>query len=577
LTNKQGTTRRITWRALIAVLAVAITTGFLASASGAPKAAAAGSATKAHLSSYTPRAVGELDCNGDSPVQKPLRQSALCTDIRGLSGVDNANTWGGKFYDNGVYIGHDEPDMTFNSSTPGSGDNVTWNETVGKDPSAAPTTTNPGHDVTHYFQLTPAPWFSMAMCDGNSYPQLPCTPQSDSNAASGLYPGAGGAFMEMQLYPPGNPPWVDSTSCDDTHWCAALTIDSLECTDQFAQCNNSCEEPVNFAFIQTNGVPAGPPSPQLADLTSDTPNSDTLLMNPGDKLKVHMWDAAVPGGGGAKAFKVVIDDLTTGRSGSMQASAANGFMNTSMVNCSGTPYNFQPEYSTAKRQNIIPWAALQTNISTEFETGHYEGCSSLAGKFTLNIGSGTDTAYSECVGGYETGGSEGAETSDALCYPQGDTHGFLDSAPDLATGCQDNYAQNGDLDFDGEPYYADWPTGTSPTATLAGSFVQQRPTSVGREYYSFFFQTDVALSESTCTAADLSGCTVPPNGPGHFYPYWTEAKSGKSCVIEFGNVHGARGENSFRQDSEFGKNLYATLGYPEFEGSSHRNNCSAVG
>ena len=26
-------------------------------------------------------------------------------------------------------------------------------------------------------------------------------------------------------------------SCDDTHWCAALTIDSLECTDGFAVCN----------------------------------------------------------------------------------------------------------------------------------------------------------------------------------------------------------------------------------------------------------------------------------------------------------------------------------------------------
>ena len=249
----------------------------------------------------------------------------------------------------------------------------------------------------------------MAMCDSNSYPQLPCTPESDSNAASGLYPGGGSAFMEMQLYPPGDPPWADSTSCDDTHWCAALTIDSLECTDQFAQCNNSCEEPVNFAFIQTNGIPAGPPSPQLSDLSSDTPNADTLLMNPGDKLKVHMWDAAVPGGGGAKAFKVVIDDLTTGQSGSMQASAANGFMNTSIVNCAGTPYNFQPEYSTAKRQNIVPWAALQTNISTEFETGHYEGCRSVTGPFTLNVGSGTDTAWSECVGGYETGGDEGAE------------------------------------------------------------------------------------------------------------------------------------------------------------------------
>ena len=73
--------------------------------------------------------------------------------------------------------------------------------------------------------------------------------------------------MEMQFYPPGEPPFIDSLSCDDTHWCAALTIDSLECTAAFAGCNNNCEEPSNFAFIQRNGVPTGPPSPQDADTT----------------------------------------------------------------------------------------------------------------------------------------------------------------------------------------------------------------------------------------------------------------------------------------------------------------------
>ncbi len=35
--------------------------------------------------------------------------------------------------------------------------------------------------------------------------------------------------------------------------------------------------------------------------------------------------------------------------GWMQASAANGFMNTSSTDCSGTPYNFQPEYNTAAK------------------------------------------------------------------------------------------------------------------------------------------------------------------------------------------------------------------------------------
>ena len=151
--------------------------------------------------------------------------------------MDNSNTWGGKFYDNGQYIGHDEPDTTFLSNAPGSGNNVTWNLTLGRDPSALPTDVRPGHDVSHWFELSPAPWFSMALCDPNSYPQTPCTPDSDSNAptcfgatCTTAQSGGGSAFMEMQLYPPGNPPFVDSASCDDTHWCAALTIDSLECT-----------------------------------------------------------------------------------------------------------------------------------------------------------------------------------------------------------------------------------------------------------------------------------------------------------------------------------------------------------
>ena len=37
----------------------------------------------------------------------------MCTDIRGFANVDNANNWDGRFFDNGHYIGHDEPDMTF--------------------------------------------------------------------------------------------------------------------------------------------------------------------------------------------------------------------------------------------------------------------------------------------------------------------------------------------------------------------------------------------------------------------------------------------------------------------------------
>ena len=565
----------------VAVLCGIATTLSLISAAGAQTSAGTSS-------SYTPAATGELDCNGFSPVQKPVRGNE-CTDIRGIAGVNNANTWGGKFYDNGKYIGHDEPDATFLSTAPGSGNNVSWTETIGRDPAALPTDVSPGQDVSHWFQLTPAPWFSMALCDPNSYPLTPCTPNSDSNAptcfgavtCTTAQSGGGSAFMEVQLYPPGNPPFVDSTSCDDTHWCAALTLDSLECTTDYGQCNNNCEEPANFGFIQKNGVPTGPPSPQDADVATFTSNSQTLLMSPGDTITVHMYDAPAPGGG--SAIKVVIDDLTQHTSGYMQASAANGFQNTSMADCSGTPFNFQPEFSTASSGNIVSWSALQVNISTEFETGHWESCTKLsdplANPFDPSDMGGT---YNRCSGPYEKGSGpdkNNAEEVDGACYYAGDTHpGFngpgTSSQPDLATGCQDDVFF-GDLDFDGSPYYTEWPTGNTPTI-YPSTFVEQFPTSSGRQYPQFFFQTDVATDESTCTPTSLNGCTVPPQGPGGFYPYWTESTAGGSCALEFGNVSGGTAFlTDFGKDAQYGQSQLATLGFPEFEGPAYSNTCAA--
>src|SRR5689334_5570468 len=56
----------------------------------------------------TPNALGGLDCNGMSPVQKTVNNK-VCTDIKGMTGVKSNFTRDGRFYDNGRYIGHDEP------------------------------------------------------------------------------------------------------------------------------------------------------------------------------------------------------------------------------------------------------------------------------------------------------------------------------------------------------------------------------------------------------------------------------------------------------------------------------------
>jgi hypothetical protein len=609
-------TRRVERRTkLTALLAVGMLTGLglvaMTSATVAAAASPARHATHPHLvamphATTIPKAApiparGEFDCNGYSPVEAPARPE-LCTDIRGYSGVDNANTWGGRFYDNGTYIGHDEPDMTFLSSQPGSGNNVKWSETLPVDPSATPTVTDPGHDVSHWFELSPAPWYSMMMCDPYSYPQLPCTPKSDLNAPAcalafncptNTYPGAGSAVMELQFYPPGNPPFIDDTSCSATDWCAALTIDSLECTYLYATCQPDCEEPINFAFLQTNGVPTGPAGPGDSDFDSSIPNSDTLLMKPGDKITVHMFDAPAPAVAGAlggnDAFKAVVDDLTQGTSGYMQASAANGFEYVDM-NCDVGLANYQPEYNTAAKGNIGPWAALQTDISTEYETGHFEPCSSVSGSITNPFDpSDTGGSYTTCSGAYEgSSPKEGAETSDEICYAANDPHTGYDGPGSSFVGapianCQDNVVQNGDLDFDGTPYRTEWPTGAKPTSLYPSSFVESLPTTNGKQYHRWFIQTDIALSESTCSISPggtVSGCAVPPAGsevdtPSHkaFYPYWTEVKSGDACTIEFGNVSSGPGVKDFGKDAQYGRDLFQTLGYPEFEGPIQDNTC----
>jgi len=530
-----------------------------------------------------PHAIGNLDCNGVSPVQRTVLAPKACTDIRGARGVSNKYMQDGRFYDNGLYIGHDEPDTRFLSPVRGSGNNVTWHETLGVDPARLPTVKTPGHDRTHTVELTIAPWFSMALCNQFSFPLLPCQPNSDVNAPStvnvpvppGVYPGAGSSFLEMQFYPPGMAPFQDNISCSNTAWCASLHINDLECTVNFGSCNNGCIEPTNFSFIQTNGVPTGPPSPQLSNLATGTPNRQTLLMRPGDRLSIHIWDAPVPGHRGEKALKTSIHDLSTGQTGFMQASAANGFMATNINDCSGTPFNYQPEYNTAGPKNIIPWAALQANISTQFEIGHFEACSSVSQPISVDqiIPGYTDVTWNKCHGPYEKAAPKGAESTepgDAFCYPKGDSH-FGQAPPNIVTGCAVDVFQNGDLDFDGSGYWPDWPNSTVPDR-FPSTFMQSPPTTLGGAGYSRFqIQTDAALSESSCKFPNTTGCAVPPpTAPGKFYPYWTLTRS---CLWEFGNMTNGR---TFGKDAQYGS-IPPALGYPELFGPIQHNPCMASG
>jgi hypothetical protein len=561
--------RRRWWLLLLPVLSFAVV-GQL-TATGSVAAATAATTAKTATASVAPNPVNELDCNGWSAKYGTVRKLAgdLCTDpIKVASGK------GQRLVDNGWYVGHDEPSVKFISSQPGSGNTMTYVMRLAKDPAAAPTANG---SVVDYGQLSVAPWFGLPMCDSKSYPQNPCTPDSDTNSGSISDPAAAGsAFMELQFYPPGFTPFVDSESCSATKWCAALTIDSLECTFGFATCNVNCEEPVNFAYLQTNGVPAGPPSPQLTDISTFTPNASTLMINPGDVVVTSISDPP-------QGFTTVVRDLTTGQTGYMTASAANGFMNTNIADCSGTPYTFHAEYSTAKQQNQVPWAALEGGVLMEQEIGHGEVCKSVTNQdpYSATYPGGQSysdpNTYDTCAGGSEgpaatgegpcnpsTGICQNATTqgpagpvacptgnaasgalcefSDGFCFAQGTRTALVNDVPTTevsrASECFADRYQNGDLDFDGQSYLADWPNGSRNYPT---SFQYTGPfTAGGHTYPQVQFETDIGGSSNLCNTATGAGCTAPPIS-ARFYPFWSlsalSSLGGRvaGCVWNFGN------------------------------------------
>ena len=465
---------------VIAILMVA--------SAGAPMAPGAMASTAHPLFA----AKGSLDCNGFSSIQQSVKAHDLCTDF---------HTTEGRGEDNGHYVGHDEPTIGFYSNTPNSGSNMQWELTL---PRERPL------PATQTFENQAAFWLSLALCDPGSYPQGACIPDSDMNDPS----AAGSAFLEMQFYPPGFYPFITQISCDATHWCASLHINSLECTNGFAFCNPNCIEPTNFAFIQRDGVPTGPPGPASATDASFTPNDQTLLMNQGDRLRITIKDTP-------QGLLNRIDDLTTGQSGFMVASASNGYQSLDVNTCAPTNFSFRPEFSTAKFGNFVPWAALQANVNFSSEIGH----------FTPGIDGDNDA-------------------DDAPCFP----------GPTVA-GCL-NFAEGGDVDFDGSSYLADWPDGTPNNASSLriGSVLGNGigPISVAgngqvynKPYASIQFETDVLASESTCNS-DGSGCTVPPSGAA-FYPFYALAGGDRSsCALTFGNDLRGSTVTDFGKDAQYG-------------------------
>jgi hypothetical protein len=439
----------------------------------------------------------------------------------------------------GYYIGHDEAATIFYSNRAGSGNSNVYQLTLPTDPATQPR--QDGTGTTWNFQLHPTFWFGMALCDDQSAPNpagtsvqsragsnVPCTPDSDANIYTGTQFGQdhfigqhpGTAFLEMQFYPPGWAPLPAGISCDATKWCSAMLIFGFSRNSNFPpgsanrNQNETCEAQVgqeyaNFAFITKNGVSQGPANPLEATGATFTPDlTQDLLMNSGDRLSVSLQDAS-------DGLHVVMNDLTTGGSGSMTASVANGFGHmkfvpaapgdTSVTECTVLHQPFHPMYSTSSENTRVVWAAHTFNTAFSDELGHFEYCNAadtVHFPFPCTVAGASDPA--------------GVDGDDNACFDASQ------STLVPITGCTSSFVL--DLDFDGPEYANNWP-GTNPNAAQdralhSTPILFTSPLTNGANFDRVAFESDMAALEPSCNVLTGAGCTNPPTGAS-FYPFFS--------------------------------------------------------
>jgi hypothetical protein len=484
-------------------------------------------------------------------------RSSLCADVYQNPGDD--------------YVGHDEPSIEYKSSVPGSGNDMTYSVTLPTDPAKFPSA-NGGGGVTWNFQLRPTFWFGLTMCATESAPEYTrtCTPDSDANNLVGTNPAArdyigkhpGNAYMELQFYGPGYVPQFEGFGCSATQYCAAMTIDSfLLDQNSGAATNADCGnyilggiEPINWAYVTRSGVSQAPANPLFTG-TFSNPNfaavnpdySKDLMMNPGDTITIHMHDTA-------DGFRADLTDTTTGQSGSMTASVANGFgqilFRPGAKTCKQAPYAFHPEYSTANPRGNT-WTAHTYNVAFSDEIGHFENCVKL-------------DANGNCKkpGVQDSGG---VDEDDIGCVPG------ADSSLVHINGCFFN-----DGDWDGQSYQNVWP-GTNPNtsqdqATHPSPIRFTSPLTQNGivNYETIAFETDLPRIEASdsqinppfCDRVSGRNCANPPMG-AQFYPFFSTTVVNNTCSWQEGGNYIPGTVNNFGGSSttEFGPLLQTA--YPE--------------
>jgi hypothetical protein len=530
-------------------------------------------------SSVAQKAQANAGYLGDDPVC--VSRSSLCVDTYQNPGDQ--------------YVGHDEPSVEFKSGVAGSGNDITYVVTLPKDPKQRPSASGLGS--TWNFELRPTFWFGLTLCDSQSSPEYThvCTPDSDANNLVGTNPAnanyigkhPGNAYMELQFYGPGYVPQFEGFGCTATQYCAAMTIDSRTADqntgiENTADCNNYIlggPEPINWAYVTRSGVSQGPANPFFTgtftapNFTAVNPDpTKDLMMSPGDRIRIHMHDTSA-------GFRIDLSDMTTGKSGSMTASVANGFghilYTPKAKKCQMAPYAFHPEYSTGNPRGNT-WSAHTYNVAYSDEIGHFENCLQIDANFNCVKPGALDSAKPD------------PDDGNNFCVPG------TDSTLIMIDGCF-----SADGDWDSQSYRNDWP-GTNPNVALDRKlhptpvlFTSPRTNNGKTNYSTVAFEADLPRIEASdsqdnppfCDTTTGVNCVNPPMG-ARFYPFYSTNEDSSGCIWQEGGdfIPGTVNDFGGSSKTEFGpllKTVFPVAGpttvvrYDNFNSGNMPNPCPA--
>ena len=316
-------------------------------------------------------------------------------------------------------------------------------------------------------------------------------------------------------------------------------------------------EPINWAYITKSGKSQAPANPLFTGTLTDpnfkavNPNlAKDLLMSPGDRIRIHMHDT--PAG-----FQVNLTDLTTGKSGSMTASIANGFghilYTPNSKTCQEAPYAFHPEYSTANVRGNV-WTAHTYNVAMSDEIGHFENCLTINANGTAPRPGGQDPSRPDADDSSCVPGTDSTVVKIDGCFAADDR--ILTGSPTAWTGRARTRT-------------SPW---TGPCTRTPVMFTS--PTTNGRNYSVAEFETDlpaieikgVQFNPPFCNPNTGAHCVNPPSG-AQFYPFFSTTKRNGACLWQEGGkfLPGTIRDFGGSSTAEFGSLLKLVFPVPGFK------------